>query len=239
MTHTQDFSQSHRNKAVVTGRWRVKEKVNGIWIVRRRVHNIFTAYGLTALASAPGGAYIPPNYLSVDTSYVNYYQATSAGVSTVVLASDPTLPGDTQLVLSAGLASQETVTFTGSSGSGPVTFTLQSPTVNAHATNDPCTRGVTLNDAVSVMAPELQYDPVNAPNTRLNSNAGYSSGIGNYIIQFYLTGNQAQNTMFMTIGLTDNPTIGLGNLHNIFVLGYNHNTINDVEIDGSITLSNV
>ena len=236
------------HKVGVTGIWTVKEyipeykagrKVNGLWVPVLQRKNMFTAYGLTALASAPGGTYVAPTYLAVDTAYVTYYQATSAGVSTILLNNDPTLPGDDQLVLGAGLTSQETVTFTSISGAGPYTYTLQSPTVNAHAAGDPCTRQPGLNDTVTVLAPELQYDPVNAPNARLNSTAGYSAGIGNFIIQFYLTGNQATNTMFMTIGLVDNPTIGLGNLHNVFVLGYNHNTINDVEIDGNITLTNM
>jgi hypothetical protein len=68
---------------------------------------------------------------------------------------------------------------------------------------------------------------------------GYSNGIGNWTIQFYLPGSTALANL-MICGLSDSGTSGTGNLHNHFVLGYNHsNANNDVEIDGSITLFNL
>ena len=222
----------------VSGIWTVRERIDGLWTPVKRKKNIFTNYGLTALASAIGGGYTAPVYLAISQNYTTYFASTSAGVSTVVLTGDPTLVGDTALTLSAGLATQENVTFTGKTGAGPYTFTLSAPTVNSHAATDPCSRGVLAGDTITTLATEAQYDPTYAAGQRVVRMAGYSTGVGNYTIQFYFTGIQITNIFLVTVGLVDTVTIATGNLHNAFVLGYNHNTTNDVEIDGSLTLVN-
>lgn len=224
----------------VAAKWTVRERNprSGLWLPVVRRKNLFTNFGLTALASAIGGVYSAPLWLAINNTYTTMFAAYAAGVTTIQTNGDPTLVGDTQLVLSAGLAAQETVTFTAKNGAGPYTWTLSSATVNAHALNDPVARAITQADTLASFTSEQQYDSVNAPGQRMMNTAGYSTGTGNYIVQFYMSGNQATNVYFVTIGLVDSSKIGQGNLHNAVVLGYNHTTTNDVEIDGSVTLVN-
>ena len=86
---------------------------------------------------------------------------------------------------------------------------------------------------------EQQYDSTNVPNARMQSVGGYSGGTANWVMQFFFTGAQAL-FYFATVGLADAATLGSGNLHNLLVLGYNHTgTTNDLELDVSLTLSNV
>jgi hypothetical protein len=67
---------------------------------------------------------------------------------------------------------------------------------------------------------------------------GYSASSANWTTQFFFTGNQALVT-FALVGLFDSATVAGGNLHNELALGFVHTTGNDVEVDVSLTLSNV
>lgn len=222
--------------------WTIKERnpKTGMFEPKASKHNLFTGYGLTALASAIGGGYLPPNYIAISTTYVTGYAPGNVGDTTVQLSSDPTIAGDSQLVLSAGLAAQEIVTFTGSSGTSPVTFTLSAPLVNAHAIGDPAARQVNINDSMAQITDEAQYDPTDFPQQRMYRASGYSSGVGNYIMQFYFSGTMLTNVMLMTVGLTDQQSMTTlnANLHNAVVLGYNHTNTNDLEVDVSFTIIN-
>jgi hypothetical protein len=218
--------------------WTVKEKRNGIYIPVLTRKNIFTNTGLTLLASAVSGGYVPPIYLSMDSSYTYLTATYAAGVTSIQTNTAIDQTGDTQLVLSAGLATQETVTFTGRTGTGPYTYTLSSPTANAHNAGDWVARQPTVNDTISTIVSPIQYDSVNFPNLWPPSASGYSIGNGQWTIQFYLTLTQAV-AVIMTIGLVDSQTIGQGNLHNHVVLGYDHTQqATDIEIDGNLTLTN-
>lgn len=211
--------------------WTIKE--NGIAVLQRK--NVFTNYGLSALASALQGSYVAPVYLVLETSHTNIVGSVAIGATSVSLSSRIDQTGDTQLVLSAGTAAQETVTFSSVSGT---TYTLSSPCTFAHANNDVAVRQVKQSDTLSNVLSELQYDAVNAPGQRLVSLAGYSTGVGQWTIQFYLTATMATGYI-AAVGLTDNLTIGQGNLHNHVVLGYDHSSgANDVEIDGTLTITN-
>lgn len=228
----------------VKGEWTLRERDRrtGLIIVEKTIKNIWTSYGLTALATALTTPYTPPQYLVIESFYSSLYAPSNPGDTVVnVVNPGPTLLNDTQLVLSPGLASQETVTFTSAvdSGSGYTIYTVSGTVQKAHAVSDPVCRQPVLGDSMSSVTNEQQYDAVNAPNTRTASPSGYSGGIGNGVIQFYLPGPSAQ-CYIMLCGLSDSPTIGQGNLHNHFVLGFNHTSVTtDVEIDGSITLANM
>lgn len=236
MTPSLDLQQL---QASISHTWVFKERVNGEWVERSRKKNILTNYGLTAYSSAAGGVYVPPNYMVINQTYTTQNTATTAGATSVTLAANPTQMTDTTLVLSAGLAAQETVTFTAVSGTGPYVFTLSPAAVNAHGAGDKAARGVTPADLITIMAPEPDYDATYAHGLRLQSTAGYSSGLGIYVLQFYFSGTQAQGLTFMTIGLADTPTQLTGNLHNILVQGYvNPATGNDLEIDVIINTTN-
>ena len=224
--------------------WVIKEWIEGQWIRVHEFHNIVTNYGLTALASAPSGQYLPPQYLVIDTASTTLNAAVNPGDTTVQLLADPTVAGDTQLVLSVGLASQETVTIT---GPGVLTtgfpnnyylFTLTSPAVNAHLAADPVVRQVTGGDTMASVLSEAQYDPTFNANQRSALTAAFSPGTGQNTMQFFMSGTTATNLFFAHVGLADQPGIGaIGtNLHNYAALGYLHNSNNDVEIDVNWTL---
>lgn len=233
MTHTQDCSP-----LALRCEWTVKEKVGGMWIVRKRVRNIFTNYGLQALASALSGAYTAPLWLAIEAYYAVPTSLTAAGSGTIVFASRIDQAGDSQLILGVGLASQETVTYTSVTGTGPYTYTLSGVTANSHPTTDPCCRVPLVTDTVAQLSQEIQYDSTNFPNQRMQSPGGYSPGTAQWTAQFYFPGPTAQGFIALA-GLTDNETIGQGNLHNHFALGYNNNnSSNDLEIDGVLTLAN-
>jgi hypothetical protein len=218
--------------------------VSCIWTVRERgvvvarTKNVFTNFGLSALASALSGGYIAPIYLVLDSAGTTLEQPVNIGQSQVVTNERVDLSGDMQLVLSPNLANQETVTFTGiPTGSGPYTYTLTSPATQTHNTGDTVLRQTLATDTMSTVLSEVQYDPTDAPNQRVQSYAGYAQGVGNWVVQFYITGTQAVDK-FNYVGLADSLTIGQGNLHDHAVLGYSHTSGDDVEIDVSITLSN-
>jgi len=213
--------------------WKIKE--NGVVVQEHK--NTLTSQGLTNFASAIGGGYLPPVYLVINSAGTTQNTTTLAGVSAIVVAANPTISGDTQVVLGAGLATQELLTFNTITGSGPYTINLASPTANGHSAGEFVLRQPNVNDTLAVVN-EQQYDATNAPNQRLLASSGYSGSVGNYVTQFYMTGTQAVNVSFMSIGLSDSPIVGTGTLHNHAVMGYVHNTTVDIEIDGSLTIVN-
>lgn len=219
--------------------WTVKERRSGLWIPVLSRKNVWTNYGLGALASAIGGGYSAPNNLVIDSDYATLSVGASLGASSIQLSKRVDITGDTQLVLNPGGANQETVTFSGApTGSGPFTYSLTGTLANTHLANEPVVRLPLAADTLSTVVSEIQYDATNAPGLRVQASSGYASGTGNWTLQFYLTGTQAL-THLMTLGLSENNAVGAGNLHNHIVLGYDHSGGgNDVEIDVSLTLSN-
>lgn len=232
---TPAFPQSPKIKSVD---WIIKEKISGIFIAVRQFRNLVTNYGVTAHAAAPSGQYTPPQYLVIDSAYATVYAVASPGQTSIQLSGDPTLPGDTEIVLSAGTASQEIVSITSITGTTPTTVSLSAPLVNSHASGDLCVRQVYATDTMASVISESQYDPINNPGTRLAMTSSFSPGNGQNTMQFFISGSQATNVVFAHIGLTDQPSMSslVANLHNYAVLGYNHNNGNDVEIDVTYTL---
>lgn len=231
--------------------WRVYEfRRKGGLLVRELVlerKNLQTNYGLTAYAGAfqpTQSNYVAPQYMGISTNFGKLTAAlASTGLTSCSLDVDPTKGGDTQLILGVGTANQETVTWSAKSGTGPYTFTI-SATTKTHALNDPCCRVPLAADTLTQFTSEIQYDSTNFPNKRMQSVGGYSAGSANWTTQFFFTGNQAlgasnANLTFALVGLFDSVTVGAGNLHNELALGYVHTQGNDVEIDVSLTTSNV
>jgi hypothetical protein len=218
--------------------WEIKERRSGVWVAVRAFHNLVTNFGITAYALAPSGLYTPPTFLVIDTASTSMSTQGNVGDSSVQLYNNPTVGGDTQLVLSVGLAAQETVNFSSVSGSGPYTFTLTGNLVNVHPMNDPVVRGVTAADTMSSVLAEAQYDPTYAPGNRAALTAAYSPATAQGTMQFFMSGTTATNLYFAHVGLADQQVIGnpATNLHNYAALGYNHNNTNDLEIDVTYTL---
>lgn len=218
--------------------WEVKERSGpgGIWVPKTRVKNVVTTFGVNALAGAPSGTYTPPLYLVINQAGTTLTSVYSSGVTSISTVADPTLGGDTKLVLGVGTANQETVTFTGKSGTGPFTFTLSPATLNPHTSGDLVTRLPLAGDTIASITSEAQYDPTFAAGLRLVQTANFSPGSGQNTMQFFIAGIQATNVLFAQTGLADTQGIGTGNLHNLAVLGYNHNNTNDVEIDVTWTM---
>jgi hypothetical protein len=241
MMHMQDFSPSLPDIIGVGCVWTIRERQrrSGILVSERRVKNIWTNYGLGALA---GCALSPTNlYLAVESPGTTVQYTVSSGASSIVTSAQVHQTGDTQIVASVGLSNQETLSFSSAvvNSDSTCTYTLSVNTTQPHSAGDPASRQVNSTDTVSNLVSEQQYDSVNFPNQRIPVASGYSGGTGNYIFQFYYPGPTAQ-FLFLTVGMCDTPTIGQGNLLNHFVLGYLHNsTTNDLEIDGSLTLSNI
>jgi hypothetical protein len=234
--------------------WRVYrlEKKGGL-LVRRLVlerKNIQTNYGLTAYAGAfqpTQSSYVAPQWMGISTKYAQLQAAYgSTGVTSISTDIDPTQAGDSgataQLILGVGTANQETVSWTAKAGTGPYTWTI-SATTKTHALHDPVTRAPQLTDTLAQFPSELQYDSTNFPNQRMQSVGGYSAGTANWTTQFYFTGSQALNggtsQLFAMVGLFDSGTVAAGNMHNELALGFNHTQGNDVEVDVSLTTSNV
>lgn len=200
-----------------------------------------TQYGLTALAAAVQGGYLPPLYLVLENNGSTLSAGINTGVTSFQTPARVDLAGDTQIVLSAGLPSQEVVSFSSVSGTGPYTYTLTAGTFNVHATGDPVCRMPLATDTMSQVSGEIEYDPANAPGTRTQAVSGYSTGVGEWTMQFYLTGIQADSYLMMA-GLSDSPVLGQGNLHAHLILAVNHvfsnpATATDLEIDVPLTLS--
>lgn len=228
-----------QNSIGVSVIWYIKERQSGVWVTVLRKKNALTTYGLTAFSGGPTGAYALPQYLVIEQTKTQFTSGYAAGVSSIVTSGDPTIGGDTKLVLGVGQVGQETVTFSSKSGTGPYTWTLSAPTVNPHSSGDYVTREVRSADTMSSVVSEAQYDPTFAPGKRLLMSASYSPGTGQSTMQFFFSGLQATSIYFAHVGLADNNTIGSGNLHNYAALGYNHNNTNDVEIDITWTVTEV
>lgn len=219
--------------------WLLKERKSGLWVPQIYRKNLVTTYGITALAGAPSGTYTPPVYLVIDTTSTTLAASYSPGVNSITTQTDPTIAGDTQLVLGVGLATQETVTFTAKSGSGPYTWTLSSATTNSHTSGDAVVRAPTSSDTITSVLSEAQYDPTYAAGLRAPQTANYSPGTGQNTMQFFIAGVQATNVYFAHVGLSETQSVGSGNLHNYAAFGYNHNNTNDVEIDVTWTFTAV
>lgn len=231
--------QSLANEVGVSVLWTIKERRSGLWVPVHRFHNLLTNYGLTAMAAAPSGQYVPPTYLVIDQAYVTMFTQANPGSTSIQLTSDPTIAGDTQLVLSAGLAAQEVVTITGPGvGTNPSTFTLSAATANTHLAADPVVRQVSSSDTMSSVLSEAQYDPTFNANSRSAMTSAYSPGTAQNTMQFFISGATATGLFFAHVGLADQQSMTAinTNLHNYAVLGYNHNNTNDLEIDVLYTL---
>lgn len=223
--------------------WTVKERdpKTGLFIPVLQRKNVQTNYGLTAFAGAFQGTYTAPVYMVIDDFKPTYATGSSGTTLKLTTVTQPTLAGDSQIVLSIGTANQEVVTFTGTPtySSGVWTYTLTASPVNSHTVGDVCVRNPLATDTVSSIFTEQQYDSVNAPNARMQSIGGYSGGSANWVMQFFFASDQAE-CYFSTVGLADNVTVGQNNIHNLVVLGLDHTgNTNDLELDVSLTLSNV
>lgn len=202
---------------------------------------ILTGYGISALAAAVQGNYAPPLYLVIENTGSTLVSSISAGANTLQSVAKVDLAGDSQLVLGVGTTAQETVGFSGVTGSGPYTYTLSTPTLYAHASGDPLCRLPLPSDTMAQVVGEIEYDHANQPGQRLQSISGYSTASGEWTMQFFLTGIEA-NTFIMMVGLSDSPLIGQGNLHAHATVGINHtfttlSAAKDIELDLPITLA--
>lgn len=209
----------------------------------------FTNYGLNALASAPSGGYVAPQYLVIDTTHSTLAVAGGGALpvgATSVQVATPSIsqPGDTQLVLGVGTANQETVTFSGTPtlSGGVYVYNLTAGTLYSHNNGDICVRQPTVNDSIASIGSEMQVDPTYFPNQRIVSAYGYNNGTGIWVLQMYVTGTQA-NGYIAIVGLADSVTIGAGHLHAVGVVGIDHSfangsNTNDLEIDAIITIAN-
>jgi hypothetical protein len=93
----------------------------------------------------------------IESNYATFQQDYSTPGTTTIqtdIRVDQTL--DTQIVLSPGLVSQELVTFTGVTGTGPYTYTLATPTANTHPVGDPVCRQVNVQDTMTSVVDEVQ-----------------------------------------------------------------------------------
>lgn len=225
-------------KAHVDVEWVIKERQNGLWVVQHRIKNIQTTFGSTALALAPGGGYLAPTYMVIETTKAQIQSGGPPGTTSFMTDTDPTTAGDGSLVLGVGLSTQETVTFSSKTGTGPYTWTT-SASVNTHNPGEFVVRPALASDTMAQVINEAQYDSTNAPNQRAFTSGNYSPGTGQGTVQFYFSGLAATNLFFAHVGLADQQKIpGVGtNLHNYAALGYNHNNTNDLEIDVTFTLT--
>lgn len=204
---------------------------------------VLSDYGLSALASAPGGTYVAPVYLAIETTHATIQSTILAGATSVSLSQQVDQAGDTQLVLSVGLGTQEVVTFTGAptNSGGNWIYTLSSPTTQTHNNGEIATRQPSNTDTVSNIVSEMQVDSVLLPGQRIQTVAGYPGSTGVFTVQFYMTGQQA-NGMLAILYLTDSVTIGQGNIHAYGVYGYDHSfptggSTNDLETDLVFTVA--
>lgn len=215
--------------------WRIKELPSKRVVFDAK--NLITNYGLTAFASAPGGVYVAPQWLVIQNTSTTVSSATS---STIVVPTRIDQTGDTTIVVGVGPTSinQEVVTFTSVTGSGPYTYNLSPNATKSHIAGELVLRNPVVTDTLANITNEVQYDVGSFPTQRAQSIGGYTTGVGNYIMQFLLTGAQALMTLPI-LGLSDTNIVGTGNLHNELVSGYIHTSGIDLEIDVSITLTNI
>lgn len=222
--------------------WTVRERRDGLWIPVIRKKNIITDYGLSSLAAAWNGVVIPPLYVILEQNQTTVNASTIIGATSIQTVAPAHLTGDTKIQLSVGTANEETATFSAVAGTGPYTYTVTALT-KAHTAGDFCARTPQQSDTLTKVAGEISYDP-NFPNTRAPITSSYSVSAGIYTYQFYFTGIQANGRLF-TVGMVDNTNFGSGNLFNHIILNYDHRiiapatTTNDVEIDATLTATNV
>jgi hypothetical protein len=227
----------------VKAKFEVKEKQpSGLYVPVLTRYNTFTNYGLTQLASVIGGQpYIAPQYLAIEDNgtAITNSGGIAASATSCTAAANVIFSGDT-LILGVGTANQETVTGVSVTGTGPYTYHFTACT-KSHANGDLICRVPLQGDTIASLQSEQQYDSVNNPNQRMLSAAGYSTGTGVWVIQFYYNGAQAVSSTaqyMTTVGLCDSISVGDGNLHDHVALGYDHSSGSDVEIDVTITLAN-
>lgn len=221
----------------VSVEWVVKERHGGLWVPVLRTKNLITAYGLTQMASLWNGAYVAPQWLAVDKDKATVSTTIAPGATSVTTSKRVDIAGDSQIWLSAGAAQAEKVTFSGVTTSAPFIYTLTAATTLTHTAGDKVLRAVSASDGLTTLVSEGQYDSVGAPNQRMQCLPGFTPGSGQWTVQFYYTGIQAVFD-FNTLALMDSPNLGSGNMHNHFVLGYTHPSGTDVEIDGTLTMTN-
>lgn len=234
--------KSHVSGVNVVCIWTVKEKRGGLWIPVLRKKNVITDYGLSSLAAAWNGTAIPPLYIVLEQNQTTVNANTIIGATSIQTVAQAHLTGDTKIQLSVGTGNEETATFSAVTGTGPYTYTVTALT-KAHTAGDFVARTPQQGDTMTKVASELSYD-TSVPNTRAPITSGYSVSAGVFTYQFYFTGIQAAGRLF-TVGMADNINFGSGNLYNHIILGYDHRiiapatTTNDVEIDATLTATNV
>lgn len=229
---------SSRSTLRARARWTISERHGGLWVPVWEGHNLLTDHGLTNLAAGFGGTLAPPVYLVIDSKAGQIQNAgTLAAASTsVTLDQRVDEAGDTQINLGNGTANTEVVSFSAVTGSGPYVYTI-SATTKTHAQNDYCSRYPKQGDTIASIQSEVQYDSVAAPGKRVKSSGFFSSGTGNGTMQFFLTGSQALG-WWQSLGTSENQSVGAGNLHNHLIIGYDHVSGNDVQVDISLTITN-
>ena len=237
MTHTQVWPVYRRQYETELQMGREERNPTGLYEVQLTRYNIWTNYGLTALAAVPGGQpYTPPQYLAIENNGVAMTNAggISAAATSCTAATNPLESGDTQLILGVGTPNQETVTGVTVTGTGPYTFHFTACT-KTHAINDPLCR-VPLVATRGNLQNEWQYDSVNNPNQRLFSSAGFhrDRGMGDAVLLQRGSGSRKHHHHRPL----DSETVGTGNLHNHLALGYVHTSSSDLEIDATLTLVN-
>lgn len=226
-----------RDSIGVSVEWVVKERRGGLWVPVLRAKNLVTDYGLTQMASLWNGQYVAPQWLAVDTDKATVSIQVNPGGTSVQVNKRIDIAGDTQIWLSPGQPAAEKVTFSSVTTSAPYIYTLSTPAGNTHPVGDTVLRAAASGDGLSTLVSEGQYDAAGAPNQRMQTLPGFSPGDGQWTLQFYYTGTQALFD-FNTLALMDSPNLGQGNMHNHFVLGYTHPSGTDVEIDGTLTMTN-
>src|SRR5260221_1302658 len=193
-------------KAHVDVTWVVKEGQNGLWVPVQRGKNLQTNYGITAYAQAAGGTCVAPGSVGIEKTKARIQSGGGRGTTSFVTAIDPTTAGDVSLVLGVGLQTQETVTFSLKTGSGPFTWTT-SASVNQHNTGEFVVRLPLATDTMAQVISEAQYDPVNAPNQLSYTSGNYSPGVWVGTIQFYFSALAATILSFAHVELADHSTL--------------------------------
>lgn len=236
MTHILASADSRVHAEAI---WTLKKRnASGLFVPVFSKKNIITNYGLSALASAIGGGYAPPQYLVIDNFYTTLSSTASIGNSTIHTVAQWDTPGDTILYLEPGTANQEIRTYAGGmTGSGPYNYPLTAPVSILHNSGSKVVRSPMIADTLADVQSEQQFDAANSPGLRAQAAAGYSTGVGNWTMQFYFTSTQA-NFFLMTLALSENPNVGAGNIHNHIIFAYDNTAgASDLEIDVSLTLT--
>jgi hypothetical protein len=219
--------------------WEVRELANGVLLARRK--NVMCNAGLTNFASAwQGNPWPAPIYLVLESLRGKIQNAGTLpiGATSVSLDVRVDLAGDTSIILGVGTANQETVPFSGVTGTGPYVYTI-SATTKTHLNLDPCVRVPLVGDTMAGVQSEIEYDHANNPSNRLQSLGGYApGGTGAWTMQYFLSSTQALYFLG-NVGLADSAGIGTGNLHNHVSLGLDRTSNpQDLEFDITLTLSN-